>query len=135
MKSIQDLMESKGISYSYQRCKILQILMGRKDHPTVDMIYKDMLKEMPGVSKTTIYNTLDVFIEKKLINELTITADEARYDYDTSPHHHFLCKKCGKVTDVNIACPHVEKKQIGGNIIEEIHGYLKGVCKGCSNKQ
>ncbi|MFH1453521.1 MAG: transcriptional repressor [Armatimonadota bacterium] len=131
MKDLKELMESKGISYSYQRCIILKNITGRKDHPTADRIYNDILKQIPGISKTTIYNTLNTFAENNIINELTITADEARYDPDTLTHHHFLCKKCGKIIDIDIPCPHIKKKAIEGNKIEEIHGYFKGICKKC----
>ena len=100
-------------------------------HPTVEMIYEDLIKEIPTISKTTIYNTLNALLEKGMIHAITITGTETRYDHKVSPHHHFLCKRCGKIIDIEICCPNIEKMSEYGHNVEEIHGYIKGTCKTC----
>ena len=131
----KELLEAKGLKPTYQRLKILEYLEKHENHPTVEMIHENLVKEIPTISKTTIYNTLNALLEKGIIHAITITGTETRYDHKVFPHHHFLCKRCGKIIDIDIKCPYVEKKEFDGNKIEEIHGYFKGICKECLKKK
>jgi len=70
-----------------------------------------------------------------VIYSITITGTETRYDHRDVPHHHLLCKRCGKIIDVDIKCPYVEDKEIDGHRIEERYGYFKGICKECLKKR
>ncbi|MDA3872274.1 MAG: Fur family transcriptional regulator [Candidatus Marinimicrobia bacterium] len=135
MKHIQTTIKDKGIKPTYQRLKILEYLIETKKHPTVEMIYNNMKRVIPTISKTTIYNTMNSFVEKGILNALSVTGTELRYDANISPHHHFLCKKCGKLYDIQTkATDFYDKKVIDGNKIDEVHVYFKGICKKCLDK-
>lgn len=135
MKQPKEILQDQGLKPTFQRLRILEYLQEHNNHPTVEMIYEDLAEEIPTISKTTIYNTLNVLVEKGIIHAVTITGTESRYDYESFPHHHFLCIRCGKVIDIDIECPYMRKKQIGGHKIEELHGYFKGICKECLKKK
>lgn len=124
----------KGIKPTFQRLKVLEYLSNNlKNHPTVEMVYEELLKEIPTLSLTTVYNTLNNFLEKGLVSGVIITGTEARYDFDTKYHHHFLCKICGKIIDIDLKCGYAlgEKRTVSGHRIDEVHGYFKGICKNC----
>lgn len=113
----------------------MQYLDQHRTHPTVEEIYNGLVKEMPTLSRTTIYNTLQLFLEHALISGLTISGSESRFDFETTPHSHFFCKECGVVMDVEkVDCPCENRGVISGNRIDEVHLYLKGVCKNCLTK-
>ncbi len=57
------------------------------------------------LSKTTVYNTLKLFVAKGIVQELTIEEKEVRYDADTKPHAHFKCIECGNVYDIALESP------------------------------
>jgi Fe2+ or Zn2+ uptake regulation protein len=135
MKQSKEILIGKGLKPTFQRLRILEYLEKHRTHPTVEMIYEDLVKEIPTISKTTIYNTLNALLEKGVIRAITITGTESRYDLKIRPHQHFLCRRCGKVIDINIECPYVKKGQIDGHKIEELHGYFKGICKECLRKR
>jgi Fur family peroxide stress response transcriptional regulator len=135
MEQLKEILQDKGLKPTFQRLRILGYLQKHRTHPTVEMIYEDLVREIPTISKTTIYNTLDTFLNKGIIHAVTITGTETRYDYESFVHHHFLCRRCGRVMDVDIQCPYMEKKQINGHRIEELHGYFKGICKECLKKK
>lgn len=137
IQKLKNQLKIKGLKPTYQRLKVLEYLNAHmNDHPTVEMIYKKLSKEIPTISMTTIYNTLNAFVEKGLACTVTITGTEARYDFITSHHHHFFCKKCRKIIDIDIKCPIMEgkNKATRGHTIEEVHGYFKGLCKDCVKK-
>ncbi len=137
LEHIKTTIENKGVKASYQRLKIMEYLLKTKNHPTVDNIYEVMVKEIPTLSKTTVYNTMNLFVEKNIIKALSFTGVETRYDIVTQSHHHFICNQCHKIYDINTACSFMcdNHKIINGNKIEEVIGYFKGICKECINNK
>ena len=132
--NIKALFEEKGIQSSYHRFKILEFLMKNRIHPTADEIYLKLSKQIPTLSKTTVYNTLKILSERKIISQIMVEGNEIKYDYSEKPHLHFKCKICGKIYDIYHKCELLTKKEIQGHIIEEYHLYLKGICKNCRKK-
>lgn len=133
MEKLSEYLEKEGIHPSYHRLKILEYLMSRRTHPTVDMIYKGLSKEIPTLSKTTVYNTLKLFVSKDIVQESTIEEKEVRYDADTTQHAHFKCTECGSVYDIALESPVFDTETLTaeGHKVQECHVYLKGVCKDC----
>ncbi len=137
LKNFKDMLKNAGLKPTFQRIKVLEhIDKLRYSHPTAEMIYNSLHKELPIISLTTVYNAIHTFHKKGILNALTITGEEIRYDPNTDSHHHFLCSKCGRIIDINITCPLANDKKniIMGNRIDEVHGYFKGVCKTCLKK-
>jgi len=131
IERVKEHLIKKGINPSYQRLKILEYLESTKSHPTVEMIYRELLKEIPTLSKTTIYNTLNLFQKKGLVYGITIEENEVRYDADTNPHIHFKCKKCGIVYDLPMKQPFSSRQIDSKHSIEEVQIYCKGICENC----
>ncbi|MBC2856264.1 MAG: Fur family transcriptional regulator [Cetobacterium sp.] len=127
-------LKKHDIKPSYQRIKIFQYLLEHKNHPNVDTIYKALAPEIPTLSKTTVYNTLGLFIEKNIVKVLVIEENETRYDVDTGVHGHFKCEKCGKIEDLDINFGELNISQLSDYKIDERHLYFKGICKSCLNK-
>ena len=135
MQNSKEILTKYGLKPTYQRLAIYDFLDKNRIHPTVDQIYGQLHEKIPTISKTTIYNTLGMFMEKNLVIELTISGTEMHYDINVMPHHHFYCINCGTVFDIDLVCPHGndQRSEIEGHRIDEIHGYFKGVCKDCRN--
>ncbi|MEI8217642.1 MAG: Fur family transcriptional regulator [Elusimicrobiota bacterium] len=123
------------IKPTFQRLKVLEFLSKSCIHPTVDMIYRELVATIPTMSKTTVYNTLKSFVDKGIVSSLMITGTEARFEYARQSHHHFICEKCNSIMDIVIACPHAVKRSVGGHTIKEQHGYFKGICADCAKKE
>ena len=114
----------------------MDYLLSHKTHPSIDEIYMALCKDIPTLSKTTVYNTLKLFVEHGAASMLTIDEKNACFDGDTSLHAHFLCKKCGKIFDLPYSSEvrHVEQIDMNGFQVDEIHQYYKGVCPACACK-
>jgi len=125
------LLKNKNLKITHQRIEILKYLHNNKTHPTADKIYSELKKKNPALSKTTIYNALDTLQKNNLVQNLTISSTKQRYEFKEEMHHHFLCKKCGALIDINITCPNLNKMLNQGHKVEEVHGYFKGYCKEC----
>lgn len=129
-----NLLKKKSIQITPQRLEILRYLDNNRNHPTAYQIYNDLKKNNPSLSKTTVYNSLEILNKHKIINSISISGLELRYDIKYEMHHHFMCKKCGRIIDIDIACPNIKKTLEMGHEIEEVHGYFKGICKDCLNE-
>ncbi len=138
MKDYVDLLKEKNLKITHHRLEILSYLDSHKTHPTAEEIYQHLKKTNPGLSRTTIYNNLETLSDSHIIQRLTICPTEHRYDFNNSMHHHFICKECGAIYDVDFECPIVSKikKYVTsqGHQIDEVQGYFKGICKKCNQE-
>lgn len=129
------VLKENSIKITPQRLEILRYLDENRTHPTADQIYTRLKEKNPSLSKTTVYNSLEILRKHGIIQSLTISGSESRYDFKNIMHHHFLCKKCGNIIDVDIECPNIGKMLESGHKVEEVHGYFKGICKKCLKKE
>ena len=131
-QEVHDHLRVHGIKLLPHKVAIMQYLLTHFNHPTIDQIYSDLLPAMPTLSKTTVYNTLKLFSEKKAVLALYIDEKNLRYDGTTALHAHFRCRKCGDIHDVPLEEMDVAKFR--GS--EELHPdetqiYFLGKCKKC----
>jgi Fe2+ or Zn2+ uptake regulation protein len=125
-------LRQNGISPSYQRKRIFEYLSQTDTHPTVSDIYEGLIKEIPSLSKTTVYNTLNLFIEKNIAEAILIEASEARYDLFNPVHHaHFKCLQCHKVYDIPLPKDSIQIEALKGFEIQQQQHHFKGICKIC----
>lgn len=124
-------LRKRKIHPSYQRIKVLEYLNKNQCHPTVDQIFKDLQREIPTLSKTTIYNTLNLFLETGLIRAVNIEDHETRYDIITENHGHFKCESCGKIFNFWIDFHSLKAEELTGYKVIDRNVYFKGICPGC----
>ena len=95
MRSSELLMErfrDNGLKITPQRWVILELLADDDSHPTAEQAYQRILSVMPGVSRTTVYNTLRELSDLgELTPVLDFRADGQRYDTNSEAHHHWRC--------------------------------------------
>jgi Fur family transcriptional regulator, peroxide stress response regulator len=130
-KDLSATLINHKIRPSIQRIKVLEFLIKNRCHPTVDQIFKYLQVELPTLSKTTIYNTLNLFLETGLVKELSIEDIEVRYDVITEPHGHFKCNKCGIIFNFAIDTESLLIEELTGFKVTDRNVYFKGVCPKC----
>lgn len=135
IENISEYLQKNYIKPSYARIKILEFLVEKDSHPTAEEIYRALVREIPTLSKTTVYNTLKLFIEANVARVITIEENEARYDADIGSHGHFKCNECGKIYDFKVSMISEEIEALRDFKISEKSVYYKGICHEClSNK-
>jgi Fur family iron response transcriptional regulator len=82
------MLREHGIMPTHQRMEIAHALFQRREHLTADQILAMVNAHHAESSKATVYNTLRLFVEKKLIRELIVDPARVVYDPNTSVHHH-----------------------------------------------
>jgi len=140
MKNIIERLKENGVTLTPQRMAVAEFLSRSKNHPTVDDIHRNIQRRYPTMSVATVYSTLKLLKELGEIQELSIRKrGKACFDPNPDIHHHLLCRKCGKIVDIEFDhpsnCPIMAKENINGCKVEEIQAYLYGICSECMKKE
>ena len=133
----EQLCRSRGMPLTVQRRMILEALLRREDHPTVDRIFEDVRKRVPGVSRTTVYRVLETLVKVGVARKVSHPQATARFETKTERHHHLVCLRCEKVVDLEdsslnrVPLPDV---RLHGFDIEDYSIYFRGLCSSCARK-
>ena len=117
-----------------QREAILKILRSNRTHPSADQIYDAVRKEIPNISKGTVYRNLQVLREDGAILELNLNGTLSRYEEKQSRHYHFRCEKCGRVFDLDEPVDTEIDKKVAertGFKVSSHQTEFRGLCKDC----
>ncbi|MDX9889062.1 MAG: Fur family transcriptional regulator [Anaerovoracaceae bacterium] len=128
---VRTYLKDHNVNPSFNRVKIMEYLIDQKNHPTADQIYKELKKDLPTLSKATIYNSINAFAGAGLVKTIMGEGKEAHYDAVVDPHGHFLCEICQGCFDFDISNERFEFEEIEGFAINEKEVYLRGICKKC----
>ena len=127
-ESLKQELKTRNISLSYQRLKVLEYLTQNHHHPTVEQIFTDIQKDIPTLSKTTVYNTLRILAESGLVKVITIEDKETRYDIVTENHGHFKCESCRTIFDFPIDIDSLVPGVLSKFVINDKNVYFNGLC-------
>jgi len=131
MNNVGEFLKTNGIKPSYQRIKIYEFLMNNKEHPTVENIYNALNGQIPTLSKTTVYNTLKIFIDKGIAMAITIDENEVRFDAYMDLHGHFKCEHCHQVYDFKVNFEGALGDELDDFEVLEQQMFFYGICKNC----
>lgn len=110
--SHQDLIEKlehAGIRPSAQRVAIAAYVLSTEEHPSADEVWNRVKAEFPMVSRATVYNTLQLFREHGLVQQLVLAEGSVVFDPKVEPHHHFVDDETGAIHDIPWAALRVGK--------------------------
>lgn len=124
-------LKKNNIKPSQQRIKILEYIATHPCHPTADQVFCNLKKNMPTLSKATVYNTLNAFVRAQIVREITIEENEIRYEYNMENHGHFKCEECGTIYDFAIDINSFSSTELKECKINARDVYFKGICKKC----
>lgn len=97
---VETTLREKGIQPSAQRVAVADYVLQTAEHPSADLVWKRVRERFPWISRATVYNTLNLFVEKGLLQRLTIAEDSVVFDPVTVTHHHFIDDETGSIHDV-----------------------------------
>jgi Fur family transcriptional regulator, ferric uptake regulator len=125
------------MKYTNQRIEILEFLKENTTHPTVEEVYEAVKKKLSRISKATVYQNLKFLTEKGLIQEVNIKG-VSRFEPNLAPHHHIICRKCGKIIDFESQELTDYSLHIGKKLkeidIDATNTNFYGICKKCKSK-
>jgi len=99
--NLAEVLRSHGINPTHQRIEIAHAIFSRREHSSADQILALVNDRAFETSKATVYNTLNLFLAKKLIREVIVDPSKVFYDPNTDAHHHFYNADTGELTDID----------------------------------
>ena len=98
---INTLLSERDISPTRQRMAIGRVLLAGPTHMSADQVRAEVRDAGCEVSKATVYNTLNLFVEQGLVREVIVDPERVFYDSTTHPHHHIYCMDTGTLVDLD----------------------------------
>ena len=94
------LLRELGVQPSAQRVAVAEYVLHTTDHPSADQVWARVRAALPVCSRATVYNTLNLLVEKGLLRALVLAGGRTVFDPLTTPHHHFIDDATGEIHDV-----------------------------------
>ncbi len=100
MESLK-ILKDKGLKATPQRIALIEVLL---EHPHLDIeaIHDRLREKIPSISVATIYNNLKALQNAGIVREVKIPFHKPLYEVDLVYHIHAVCKRCGRIKDVNV---------------------------------
>jgi Fe2+ or Zn2+ uptake regulation protein len=129
-----------GLKMTPQRVAIVELFATDGSHPTAQDLFERLRPSFPSMSFATVYNTLDALASAGLSGTLRL-GNAARFDPNTSAHHHAVCDRCGAIVDVpaETMAPKAStvrklQKTAGGFSVRAVERVYRGLCSACSSR-
>jgi Fe2+ or Zn2+ uptake regulation protein len=97
---VAHILKQHGIQPTAQRVAVAEYVLRAVEHPSADKVWAGVRESFPMISRATVYNALNLFVEKGLLRELHLAPDSALFDPNTDRHHHFIDEDTGRIFDV-----------------------------------
>ena len=132
----EERLRGAGMKLTPQRLAVLDYLQRAEGHPTAEQIGAELNRRFPQASRATIYNTLRALRDAGLVSELRLDAAVARYEANLDRHHHFVCRRCGRIEDVGReSVGPAPAFELGADYaVETFEVVLRGLCAACGRR-
>jgi Fur family peroxide stress response transcriptional regulator len=132
------ILREQGARVTPQRVAILKAVESTGTHPDADTVYRHVSREYPHISRDTVYRTLSMMEEKKIIGAVLSFGNAKRYDPNTARHHHLICIRCKTIFDFNAENfdrlePPVSMSQRFKVVRTTVH--VEGECDECQKRE
>lgn len=122
-----------------KRSAILSYLQSTNAHPSAEAIYTDLKPQIPDLSMATVYRNLTKFRQEGMVQCVATVKGVERFDGNTDPHVHFICRHCDAVIDLHeMHLPDTLQSQaqtlVGGRV-ESCCLSFTGLCRECQTKE
>ena len=96
-RDVVELLAAHGIQPSAQRIVVAQYVLFTDEHPSADKVWARVKAGFPMISRATVYNTLNLLVERGLLRELHLAPDSIVFDPKVEAHHHVIDETSGRI--------------------------------------
>lgn len=143
--AFQDLktkLKSYGYKLTPQRRAVLNVILeNSEEHLSSEEVYNIVKEKSPDIGLATVYRTLQLFSDLKLLSKLNLDDNlsryELKYNEEGHDHHHLICENCNSIDEVHVDFLEKLETYIEDEYKFEIKNHkLKffGYCKKCLQK-
>lgn len=100
MKQLLLSLRTHGIQPTAQRLAVARFVLEASSHPTADEVWEKVRRHSPTLSRATVYNTLNLLVEKGLLRTQAVREGALVFDPLVVRHHHLIDEETGEIHDV-----------------------------------
>ncbi len=137
IERFEQVCRQAGLRATHQRMEVYRELASTDEHPDAESVYQRVAQRVTGISRDTVYRTLTTLEEHDLVHRTGALGGPTRFDANTRSHHHFVCARCGAITDFTSAAlddlpipPAV--RRLG--TVESAQLQVRGICSRCQSR-
>ncbi|GIM48295.1 transcriptional repressor [Collibacillus ludicampi] len=138
LERIKKQLHAESFKLTPQREATLRVLLENEEaHLSAEEIFMLVKQKAPDIGLATVYRTLDLLSELKIIEKLNFGDGVARYEFrsDDHPHHHhhLICLKCNRLFEIEDLLDSLEAKverEHNFKIVDHRVSFL-GYCADC----
>ncbi len=138
-KTLQTSIRSYGRRLTKQRALVLKVLTESHEHLDAETIHERVKDSQPHISLATVYRTLSLLKELKLVDEYQLGEEHGHFEAaPRQPHYHFTCEKCRRVIEFHSPKINTEVNRLleaQDITITEINLQVSGICPACREHQ
>ena len=133
---LNERLATSGFRFTPQRQHVFNVLLEKRDHPTVEDVFLRSKEEMPDISMATVYNCLDALVKCGLVRHVNLDRSATRYCPNMKEHSHFYCDECGEIYDIDFAGTgdHAGLNIPPGFKVKQFDVSIRGLCRDCAGK-
>ncbi len=132
---LTEVFRKAGLRWTPQRRAVAEVLWGATTHPSAEDVFQQVRQRHAAMSRATVYNTMEALAAIGQIETLRGVTGTRRFDPNTAPHHHAICRVCGRIEDV----PTLVRLGNGSTMDLILPGFraercrieIEGVCASC----
>lgn len=138
MERFKQACRKAGLKLTHQRIEVFREVASTDEHPDAEKVFRGVSDRIPSISLDTVYRTLWMLVDLGLVATLGPSGNRARFDANTTPHHHFVCTECKAAHDFysrdfdELETP--ESVHTMGDVAE-VHVEFRGKCARCLAKE
>ena len=128
-------MIAKSLRKTAERYMILEHICQIKGHFSVEMLRKQLEDNNFHVSRSSIYNTLELLMDAQLVVRYQFSSQLVQYELKALAitHHHLICNYCGVIREIKN--DKISKEVATFRITKFTHEYhslfIYGICSKC----
>jgi Fe2+ or Zn2+ uptake regulation protein len=133
-EEFRQICREKRVPFTTQRRVILQALLELGSHPTADEVYAAAIVRKAGVSRATVFRTLENLVQLGAVFKVSHMGTAVRYDGRVKTHHHFVCQRCNEIIDIaSTGLDRIPMPDAGdlGFVVKDFRIQLSGLCRHC----
>jgi Fur family ferric uptake transcriptional regulator len=138
-KTSKQIIRGMNLKVTDQRLQILQTLHQGRRHVSAQEVYELVIEKFPEVGFATVYRFLRDLVDHKIVTEVRMGGQPARYELTPRAHHdHLTCVKCSKICEFENEeierLQEVVAQQFGFRLTSHVLE-LYGICTDCQREE
>ena len=134
IEKIINTFKERGFKITPQRRLLFELLSTNGHHPSAEDLYQSAVAQMPDISRTTVYSTLNELANMGLVEPVNgLPHKQTRFDPKTDSHHHLYCQKCGSIVDIDLDISFIDPPSATSDGFEVLKKQITffGFCRQC----